>query len=116
MASAERHSLDDLARELGRENVSRKRALKLIGAAVVGAAVALIPGVAAAAPRPHAPPGRPSDKPEHAGYGEGGRFGKRGPQEDYCGGTYYCADNRDCGGGCTCDCFFEAQGPYCCHT
>jgi hypothetical protein len=106
VASAEHHPLDDLARELGRENVSRKRALKLIGAALAGAVAALIPGVAAAAPRP---PGRPSDKPEHAGYGRGGRF-KGEPQDDYCAGTYFCFDDSDCGGGCKCTGWNPAAG------
>ena len=114
VSTSEHHPLDELAKALASGTVSRRQALKLIGASLAGAAAALIPGVAAAAPRPHAPPGRPSDKPEHAGYGEGGRFGKRGPQEDYCGGTFRCADDDDCGGGCKCQCFNSAQGPYCC--
>lgn len=114
MASAEHQPLDDLARELGRENVSRKRALKLIGAALAGAAAVLIPGVAAAAPPEHAPPGRASDKPEHAGYGEGGRFGKGGPLpgNGTCP-TIECSSDSDCGSGCICR-LIPAPGRFLC--
>jgi len=115
VASAEHHPLDELARELGRENVSRKRALKLIGAALAGAAAALIPGVASAAPPAHAPPGRPLDKPEQGGYGAGGRFTQGGPLRDTCAGTFECSSDSDCGGGCTCRCISREQGfQFCC--
>ena len=118
VSTSEHHPLDELAKALAGGTVSRRRALKLIGASLAGAAAALIPGVAAAAPPPYAQPGRPSDKPEHAGYGEGGRFAKGGPKEDYCAGTYICLNgNSDCGGGCTCKCVQNIQNiptPICC--
>jgi hypothetical protein len=115
VASAEHHPLDELARELGRENVSRKRALKLIGAALAGAAAALIPGVASAAPPEHVPPGRPLNKPEQGGFGAGGRFGKGGPLEDTCGGNIVCSSDSDCVGGCTCSCIAPQGFFLCCN-
>lgn len=46
------HSLDELARGLASGSVSRRKALRLMGAALVGGALASIPGVAQAAPQP----------------------------------------------------------------
>src|SRR3712207_5391368 len=43
------HSLDSLARGLADGSLSRRKALRLMGAALVGAALASIPGVAWAA-------------------------------------------------------------------
>ena len=47
------HPFDDLARSLTEGNLSRRRALRLFGAALVGMVMASIPGVAWAAPCPH---------------------------------------------------------------
>jgi hypothetical protein len=44
-------SLDDLARELATSNVSRGRALKIMGSALLGSVLAAVPGVAWAADR-----------------------------------------------------------------
>jgi hypothetical protein len=115
VSTLEHHSLDDIAKQLARGSVSRRQALKLIGVALAGAAAALIPGVAAAAPPAHAPPGRPLDKPEQGGYGAGGRFTQGGPLRDTCAGTFECSSDSDCGGGCTCFCINQEQGfRFCC--
>jgi hypothetical protein len=47
---AREHSLDELARGLASGNLSRGKALKLLGAALVGGTLASLPGVAWAAP------------------------------------------------------------------
>ena len=46
------HSFDELARGLASGSLSRRKALRLMGAALVGGALASIPGVALAAPCP----------------------------------------------------------------
>jgi hypothetical protein len=46
------HPFDDLARSLGEGNLSRRRALRLFGAALVGMVMASVPGMASAAPCP----------------------------------------------------------------
>jgi hypothetical protein len=55
----EEHSFDELARRLASGAISRRRALKLLGTAILGAAlVPFLPGVAEAAPRcPDSGPG-----------------------------------------------------------
>ena len=45
-------SLDELARGLASGNLSRAKALKLVGAALLGGALASIPGIAWAKPKP----------------------------------------------------------------
>ena len=47
---AREHSLDELARGLASGNLSRAKALKLMGATLVGGALASIPGIASAKP------------------------------------------------------------------
>jgi hypothetical protein len=49
---AREHSLDELARGLASGNLSRAKALKLMGATLVGGALASIPGIAWAKPKP----------------------------------------------------------------
>src|SRR5919202_3249593 len=108
MPNSEHNSLDDLAKGLASGAVSRRTAIKLVGAALGGAVLALIPGVASASPPPHANAGGRfgfSAPPDHAhdqtGFGAGGRFGKGGPPpgsgtcSGYCGGS-------DCAEGCNC--------------
>lgn len=46
------HSFDDLARSLAEGNLSRRRALRLFGAAIVGMMMALVPGMGSDAPCP----------------------------------------------------------------
>jgi hypothetical protein len=58
VTTSEQHYLDDVAKALASGTVLRRQALKLIGAALAGAAAALIPGVASAAP--HVPWTSPS--------------------------------------------------------
>jgi hypothetical protein len=106
VTTSEHHPLDDVAKALASGTVSRRQALKLIGASLVGAGLALIPGVAAAAPPEHAPPSRPGSTPNAGGYGTGGRFGKGGPLADTCSGIFCDPSNndRDCPGNCLCSC------------
>jgi hypothetical protein len=114
VTNSEHRTLDDVAKALARGSLSRRQALKLIGASLAGAGLALVPGVASAAPPEHAPPGRPLDKPERAGYGEGGRFGKGGPSPG--SGTcpaIECSSDSDCGSGCVCQ-FILAPGRFLC--
>src|SRR5215211_5493941 len=57
--STNEHSFDELAKGLARENLTRRDALKWVGAAVVGGLLSAIPGVALAKPPPHGiPPGQ----------------------------------------------------------
>src|SRR5215211_544958 len=57
--STHEHSFDELAKGLARENLTRRDALKWVGAAVVGGLLSAIPGVALAKPPPHGiPPGQ----------------------------------------------------------
>jgi hypothetical protein len=46
------HPFDDLARSLAEGNLSRRRALRLFGAALVGMMMASVPGMASAEPCP----------------------------------------------------------------
>jgi hypothetical protein len=104
------HSFDELARGLASGTISRRNALRLMGAALVGGALASIPGMAWAAKggnsacakfcRENFPPGRER--------GECISAGARGEGP--------CFDNG--GGGCTTElasCLDESGGPgYCC--
>ncbi len=104
MPNPEDHHLDELAKGLASGTVSRGTAIKLLGAALGGAALALVPGVASASPPPRANKGGRSAlaPPAHArdqqGFepGSGGRFGSEGA----CGG--YCSSDSDCAPGCQC--------------
>jgi hypothetical protein len=49
------HSFDELTRGLASGSISRGKALKLMGAALVGGTLASIPGIAGAAPKPKCP-------------------------------------------------------------
>jgi hypothetical protein len=49
------HSFDELTRGLASGTLSRGKALKLMGAALVGGTLASIPGIAGAAPKPKCP-------------------------------------------------------------
>jgi hypothetical protein len=51
----EEHSLDELAKGLASGTLSRSRAIKLMGAALLGGVLASIPGVALAHHRPDQP-------------------------------------------------------------
>src|SRR5919202_377022 len=68
MSLSDHHPLDDVAKELASGPISRGRALKLLGTALAGSVLALIPGVASASPPPHANAGGRSDlaPPSHA--------------------------------------------------
>jgi hypothetical protein len=112
VSTLEQCSLDDVAKELASGTVSRRRALKLIGAALVGGVLALIPGVASADPPAHAPPGRLDSTPNRGGHGAGGRFGQGGPLNDSCGGV--CSDDSQCGAGCLCACPHSGAAYFTC--
>ena len=120
MANSEHDPLDDLAKGLASGAVSRRTAVKLVGAALGGAVLALIPGVASASPPPHANAGGRfgfSAPPDHAhdqtGFGAGGRFGKGGPPPGSGTCSGYCGSDSDCAGGCKC-CYSLAYGYFCC--
>ena len=121
VTNSDHHYLDELAKALASGTVSRRQALKLIGASLAGASLALIPGIASASPPPHANAGGrfgSSAPPEHAhdhtGSGVGGRFGKGGPLpgSGTCSGAQ-CSSDSECGEGCQC-CYNEAGGFFSC--
>jgi hypothetical protein len=112
--NSDHHYLDELAKALASGTVSRRQALKLIGASL-----ALIPGIASASPPPHANAGGrfgSSAPPEHAhdhtGSGVGGRFGRGGPISGACSGAR-CSQNSECEEGCRCV-YNEAGGYFYC--
>jgi hypothetical protein len=120
---------DEAAKGLAGGTISRRRALKLIGSALAGATLALIPGVASASPPAHSNAGGrfgSTAPPEHAhdrtGFGAGGRFGKGGPRRG-CGfcSRQLCNGDSDCasaGQGCLCACRGPVGGgrivSFCC--
>ena len=87
------HPLDSLARGLADGSVSRRKALRLMGAALVGTTLASIPGVALAAP----PPGRGKCKPPKERIRGGGCQCPAQPSCTNSGGTV----NQDT---CACQC------------
>jgi hypothetical protein len=109
------HSFDELARELASGTISRRNALRLMGAALVGGALASIPGMAWAAKggnsacaklcRENFPPGRERGECISAGArGEGLCFDNGGggevctAQGDPClsfGDTGHCCCHQD---------------------
>jgi hypothetical protein len=88
---AREHSLDELARGLASGNLSRAKALKLMGATLVGGALASIPGIAWAKP----------NKPE----------GAKCNHNHQCASGQCGVDGR-CLGGSTCD--GQICGELCC--
>jgi hypothetical protein len=107
------HSVDELAKGLATGTLSRRKALRMLGAALVGGVLASIPGVAWAQPQRPAGPCRPGC-PE--GYTctrspRDGTIGTRGnpfwccpadPQEFCCLPEDFCASGECCGAGqCT---------------
>jgi hypothetical protein len=104
------HSFDELARGLASGTLSRRKALRLMGAALVGSALASIPGVALAA--------------DEGGNRECVRFCKEnfplGPERSGCisagaRGEGPCFDNGGGGGGgCTPEGASCGDAEYCC--
>src|SRR3712207_3008844 len=85
--STAEYSFDELARGLASGTVSRRKALKWMGGALLGGVLASIPGVAVAAPPPGR--GRPSGSQGCPNVGEirvGGRCQCQSGQE-LCGGA-----------------------------
>jgi hypothetical protein len=100
---ADHYSLDTLAKGLASDSVSRGQALRMMGSALAGAALALfVPGVARAqqdGPVNHGPNGPVN----------GGATGT-------CSGSI-CSKDSDCGGGCSCSCHQNIHNfptPVCC--
>ena len=102
------HTLDVLAKGLAGESLSRGQALRMVGGALAGAALAVfIPGVARGqqdGPVDHGPNG-PVD------------HGPQGPVKNggtgTCGGEV-CSDDSECGAGCKCACPHAGIGYWTC--
>ena len=94
------HAVDVLAKGLAGEGLSRGQALRMVGAALAGAALAVfVPGVARAqqdGPVDHGPNGPVN----------GGGTGT-------CGGKV-CSDDNECGAGCKCACPHAGLGYWTC--
>jgi hypothetical protein len=87
---ARERSFDELASGLANGSLSRGRALKLMGAALVGGVLASIPGIAEAAPKPK-PPGKKCKRDSQCS--------TQVCVSGVCGGTFAC---RRCPEDCTC--------------
>ena len=110
------HSFDELAKGLANRSLSRRDALKWVGAAITGGLLASVPGVAWATHKPghkQPPPPPESPPPPPPGCPEGKidcGSGCIDPSTDYhnCGGCgNLCFGNECCGGIC---CGFDANG------
>jgi len=100
------HAVDVLAKGLAGEGLSRGQALRMVGAALAGAALAVfVPGVARAqqdGPVDHGPNGPVNHGPNGpVNHGPNGPV--NGGATDTCSG-YICSKDSDCGGGCSCSC------------
>lgn len=117
-SASEDHHLDELAKGLASGAVPRRRALEMIGTALAGSVLALIPGVASAASPSLANPGGRSGvaPPPHArdreGFepGAGGRFGSGGACTGSCSEA---GTDLGCSPGCTCY-FDQTFGAFYC--
>ena len=113
---ADHYSLDTLAKELASESISRGQALRMIGSALAGAALAVfIPGVARAqqdGPVDHGPNGPVNHGPDGPV-----DHGPQGPVKNggtgTCGGEV-CSDDSECGAGCKCACPHAGIGYWTC--
>ena len=113
---ADHYSLDALAKGLASESVSRGQALRMIGSALAGAALAVfIPGVARAqqdGPVDHGPQGPVNHGPQGPV-----DHGPQGPVKNggtgTCGGEV-CSDDSECGAGCKCACPHAGIGYWTC--
>ena len=113
---ADHYSLDTLAKELASESVSRGQALRMIGSALAGAALAVfIPGVARGqqdGPVDHGPNGPVNHGPDGPV-----DHGPQGPVKNggtgTCGGEV-CSDDSECGAGCKCACPHAGIGYWTC--
>ena len=113
---ADHYSLDTLAKELASESVSRGQALRMIGSALAGAALAVfIPGVARGqqdGPVDHGPNGPVNHGPQGPV-----DHGPQGPVKNggtgTCGGEV-CSDDSECGAGCKCACPHAGIGYWTC--
>jgi len=102
------HSVDELAKGLATGTLSRRKALRMLGAALVGGVLASIPGVAWAQPqraagacRPQCPEGYTCTRPPRT---RGRQFlcCPADPQEFCCTPEDFCSNGECCGAGqCT---------------
>jgi hypothetical protein len=113
---ADHYSLDTLAKELASESVSRGQALRMIGSALAGAALAVfIPGVARAqqdGPVDHGPNG-PVDHGPNGPVDHGPQGPVKNGGTGTCGGEV-CSDDSECGAGCKCACPHAGLGYWTC--
>ena len=121
---ADHYSLDTLAKGLASQSVSRGQALRMIGSALAGAALALfVPGVARGqqdGPVDHGPNGPVDHGPQGpVNHGPDGPVdhGPQGPVKNggtgTCGGEV-CSDDSECGAGCKCACPHAGLGYWTC--
>ena len=113
---ADHYSLDTLAKELASESVSRGQALRMIGSALAGAALAVfIPGVARGqqdGPVDHGPNG-PVDHGPQGPVDHGPQGPVKNGGTGTCGGEV-CSDDSECGAGCKCACPHAGIGYWTC--
>ena len=113
---ADHYSLDTLAKELASESVSRGQALRMIGSALAGAALAVfIPGVARGqqdGPVDHGPNG-PVDHGPQGPVDHGPQGPVKNGGTGTCGGEV-CSDDSECGAGCSCSCPHAGIGYWTC--
>ena len=102
------HTLDVLAKGLVGEGLSRGQALRMVGGALAGAALAVfVPGVARGqqdGPVNHGPNG-PVDHGPNGPVNSGGT--------GTCSGEI-CSDDNECGAGCSCSCPHAGIGYWTC--
>ncbi len=110
------HAVDVLAKGLAGEGLSRGQALRMVGAALAGAALAVfVPGVARAqqdGPVNHGPNGPVNHGPNGpVNHGPNGPVNSGGTGT--CGGKV-CSDDNECGAGCKCACPHAGLGYWTC--
>jgi hypothetical protein len=110
------HTLDVLAKGLAGESLSRGQALRMVGGALAGAALAVfVPGVARAqddGPVNHGPNGPVNHGPNGpVDHGPNGPVNSGGTGT--CGGEI-CSNDNECGAGCSCSCPHAGIGYWTC--
>jgi hypothetical protein len=109
------HSLDSLARDLANGSVSRRKALRLLGGVLLGGALASIPGVAWAKPKP----GK-CNKDAQCPTGQvcvGGQCCAQVCGDQCCGADEYCTQPNEISlGGYCCPNDRYACGEVCCQS
>jgi hypothetical protein len=124
-ATTQQRSLDELAKGLASGTISRRKALRLMGVALVGGALASIPGIAWAAEggnstcakfcRENFPPGRERGECISAGArGEGPCFDNGGENCDPTGGSCETGFPFGCQNSPNCFCMKSTEGTTFC--